>query len=89
MSERILARHDMHRRTYWPSTRTSSSSGTHCTPGVFPTLSKSDRVEPVAAAVTALAAFAETAGMAAVDAEFDAETEDCFALFVEIKGEDL
>ena len=43
--------------------------------------------EPVAAAATAPAAFAEAASLAAFDAEFDAETEDCFALF-EIKGED-
>ena len=52
---------------------------------MFPTLPESDRVEPVAAAATALAAFAEAAGLAV----FDAETEDCFALFVEIKGVDL
>ena len=44
-----------------------------------------DRVEPVAAAATAPAAFAEAARLVA----FDAETEDCFALFVEIIGENL
>ena len=52
---------------------------------MFPTLPESDRVEPVAAAATAPIAFAEAAGIAA----FDAETEDYFVLFVEIKGEDL
>ena len=53
--------------------------------GVFPTLPGPDIVEPVAVATMAPAAFAEAAGLAA----FDAETEDCFALFVEIKGDDL
>ena len=52
--------------------------------GVFPTLPGPDIVEPVAVATTAPAAFAEATGLAA----FDAETEDCFALFVEIKGEE-
>ena len=51
----------------------------------MPTLPRPDIVEPVAAAATAPAAFAEAAGLAA----FGAETEDCFALFVEIKGDDL
>ena len=51
----------------------------------MPTLPRPDIVEPVAAAVTAPAAFAETAGMAV----FDAEIENCFVLFVEIKDEDL
>ena len=54
-------------------------------PGALPTLPRPDIVEPVAAAATALAAFAEAAGLAV----FDAETEDCFALFVETKGVDL
>ena len=53
--------------------------------GVFPTLPGPDIAEPVAVATTAPAAFAEATGLAA----FDAETEDCFALFVEIKGDDL
>ena len=57
--------------------------------GVFPTLPGPDMVEPVAAPATAPAAFAEAAGLAAFDAEFDAEIEDCFAPFVEIRGEDL
>ena len=48
-----------------------------------------DIEEPVAVAATAPAAFAEAAGMTAFDAGFDAETEDCFAPFVEIKGGDL
>ena len=73
MSARILARHAMHRKTY----------------GTLPTLLGADIVEPVAVAVTAPAAFAEVARLAAFDAEFDVETEDCFALFVEIIGEDL
>ena len=63
----------MHRKTY----------------GTFLTLPGPDIVEPVAAAVMAPAAFAEVARLAAFDAEFDAETEDCFALFVEMVGEDL
>ena len=63
----------MHRKTY----------------GTLPTLPGADIVEPVAVAVTAPAAFAEVAGLAVFNAEFNAETEDCFALFVEIKGEDL
>ena len=54
-------------------------------PGAFPALPGPDIVEPVAAAATAPVALAEAAGIAA----FDAETEDCFVLFVEIKGEDL
>ena len=56
-------------------------------PGAFPALPGPDIVEPAAAAATATApaAFAETAGMAV----FDAEIENCFALFVEIKDEDL
>ena len=52
-------------------------------PGVFPALPRPDIVVPVTAA--APAAFAEAAGMSA----FDAETEDCFVLIVEIKGEGL
>ena len=63
----------MHRKTY----------------GTLPTLPGADIVEPVAVAVTAPAAFAEVATLAAFDAEFDVEIEDCFALFVEIIGEDL
>ena len=55
--------------------------------GAFPTLPGPDIVEPVAAAATAPAAFAETARLRVV--AFDAETEDCFALFVEIIGENL
>ena len=56
-------------------------------PGAFPTLPELEIEEPVAAvaAATAPAAFAETARMAV----FDAEIADCFALFVEIKDEDL
>ena len=79
---RILARHNMHRRTYWPSIRGSNS---FANPGAFPALPGPDIVQPVAAAAMALAAFAEAAGLAV----FDAETEDCFALFVETKGVDL
>ena len=82
MSARILARHDMHRRTYWPSTRASSSSR-------FPTLPGPDIVEPEAAVATARAAFAKAVGLVVFGANFDAETEDCFTLFAEIKGEDL
>ena len=58
-------------------------------PGVFPTLPKSDRVEPVAAAATALAAFAEATLMATFDAEFGAGAGSCFALFVGVRGEDF
>ena len=58
MSARILARHAMHRKTY----------------GTFPTLPGPDIVEPVAAAVTAPAAFAEVARLAMFDAKLDAET---------------
>ena len=36
VSARIPARHDMHRRTYWTSTRANSSSGTHCNSGRVP-----------------------------------------------------
>ena len=82
MSARIPARHDMHRRTYWPSTRASSSSR-------FPTLPGPDIVKPEATAATAPAAFAEAIGLVVFGANFDAETENCFALFAEIKGEDL
>ena len=48
-----------------------------------------DRVEPVAAAATALAAFAEATGMATFDAEFGAGSGSCFALFVGVRGEDF
>ena len=48
-----------------------------------------DIVEPVAAAATAPAAFAEAVGLVVFGAKFDAETEDCFALSAEIKGEDF
>ena len=54
-------------------------------PGALPTLPMSDIVEPVAAAATAPAAFAEAAGLAV----FDAWTEDCFALSAETTGVDL
>ena len=57
--------------------------------GAFPTLPGPDIVEPVAAAATAPAAFAEAVGLVVFSAKFDAATEDCFALFAEIKGEDL
>ena len=69
------------------------SLGTTCTEGpigrppgpvaalrVFPTLPRPDIVEPEATAATAPTAFAEAV---------DAETEDCFALSAEIKGEDF
>ena len=82
MSARILARHDMHRRTYWSSTRASSSSR-------FPTLPGPDIVEPEATAATAPAAFAEAVGFIVFGAKFDAETEDCFALSGETTGVDL
>ena len=36
VSAHILARYDMHSRTYWPSTRANSSSGTHCNSGRVP-----------------------------------------------------
>ena len=78
MSARILARHDIHRLIGRPS-------GPAATPGTFPTLPGPDIVEPVPVAATAPAAFAEAAGLTM----FDAETEDCFALFVEIKSVDL
>ena len=57
--------------------------------GVLPTLPVPDIVEPEAAAATAPAAFAEAVGLVVFGAKFDAETEDCFPLFVKIKGEDL
>ena len=60
-------------------------SGPAATPGAFPKLPGPDIVEPVAAAATTPAAFAEAARLVA----FDAETEDCFALFVEIIDENL
>ena len=69
----------MHRKTYWRSIRASSNSRS------VPKLPGPDIVEPVAAAATTPAAFAEAARLVA----FDAETEDCFALFVEIIGENL
>ena len=56
---------------------------------MFPTLPESDRVEPVAAAATALAAFAEATGMATFDAEFGAGAGSCFELFVGVRGEDF
>ena len=49
--------------------------------GVFPTLPGPDIVEPEAAVTTAPAVV--------FGAKFDGATEDCFALFAEIKGEDL
>ena len=57
--------------------------------GVFPTLPGPDIVEPEAAVATAPAAFAKAVGLVVFGAKFDAETEDCFTLFAEIKGEDL
>ena len=57
--------------------------------GVFPTLPVPDIVETEAAAATAPAAFAEAVGLVVFGAKFDAETEDCFALSAEIKGEDF
>ena len=57
--------------------------------GVFPTLPGPDIVEPEAAVATAPAAFAKAVGLVVFGANFDAETEDCFTLFAEIKGEDL
>ena len=57
--------------------------------GVFPTLPGPDIVEPEAAVATARAAFAKAVGLVVFGANFDAETEDCFTLFAEIKGEDL
>ena len=57
--------------------------------GVFPALPGPDIVEPEAAVTTAPAAFAEAVGLVVFGAKFDARTEDCFALFAEIKGEDL
>ena len=68
--------------TEGPSTRASSSSR-------FPTLPGPDIVEPEAAVATAPAAFAKAVGLVVFGAKFDAETEDCFTLFAEIKGEDL
>ena len=68
--------------TEGPSTRASSSSR-------FPTLPGPDIVEPEAAVATTPAAFAKAVGLVVFGAEFDAETEDCFTLFAEIKGEDL
>ena len=57
--------------------------------GVFPTLPGPDIVEPEAAVATAPATFAKAVGLVVFGAKFDAETEDCFTLFAEIKGEDL
>ena len=57
--------------------------------GVLPTLPVPDIVEPEAAAATAPAAFAEAVRLVVFGAKFDGATEDCFALFAEIKGEDL
>ena len=57
--------------------------------GVFPTLPGPDIVEPEAAAATAPTAFAEAIGLVVFGANFDTETEDCFALFVKIIGENL
>ena len=56
---------------------------------MFPTLPESYRVEPVAAAATVLAAFAEATGMATFDAEFGAGAGSCFELFVGVRGEDF
>ena len=57
--------------------------------GVFPTLPGPDIVEPEAAVATAPAAFAKAVGLVVFGAKFDAETEDCFTLFAEIKGDSL
>ena len=57
--------------------------------GAFPTLPGPDIVEPEATAATAPAAFAEAVGLVVFGAKFDAETEDCFVLSAEIKGEDF
>ena len=65
------------------------SSGPAAAPGAFPTLPGPDIVEPVAAAATALAAFAEATGMATFDAEFGVGAGSCFALFVGVRGEDF
>ena len=59
--------------------------GPAAAPGMFPILPVPEIEEPVAAAATVPGAFAEAARLVA----FDAETEDCFALLVEIKGEGL
>ena len=64
------------------STRASSSSR-------FTTLPGPDIVEPEATVGMAPAAFAEAVGLVVFGAKFDAETEDCFALSAEIKGEDF
>ena len=66
VSAHILATHDMHRRNYWPPTRTSSSSGTRCNSRSVPHTTWADIVEPVAAAATAPAAFAEATGFVAL-----------------------
>ena len=57
--------------------------------GVFPTLPGPNIIEPEAAVATTPAAFAKAVGLVVFGAKFDAETEDCFTLFAEIKGEDL
>ena len=57
--------------------------------GVFPALPGPDIVEPEAAVTTAPAAFAEAVRLVVFGAKFDGATEDCFALFAEIKGEEL
>ena len=79
---------------FWPGTTGTEGPigrppGPVAALGVFPTLPESDRVEPVAAAATALAAFAEATGMATFDAEFGAGAGSCFALFVGVRGEDF
>ena len=86
MSERILARHDLHRRAYWPSTRASSSSRSvpHTTRARHSRARSSSGNES-----TTPAAFAKAVGLVVSGAKFDAETEDCFTLFAEIKGEEL
>ena len=58
-------------------------------PGALPTLPRPDIVEPEAAVATTPAVFAKSVGLVVFGAEFDAETEDCFTLFADIKGEDL
>ena len=89
MSARILARHDMHRRTYWRPPGPAVAPAPAAAPAAFPTLPGPDIVEPEAAVSTAPAAFTKAVGLVVFVAKFDAETEDCFTLFAEIKGEDL
>ena len=63
VSVRILASHNMHRRTYWPSIRGSNS---FANPGAFPALPGPDIVQPVAAAATAPTVFEKATGFVAL-----------------------